>query len=469
MIKKNKEKNLFIFVFIIFIFFILPVIFIFAQTTLESQKAENQKAEEEKVQLEQELKELEDKIAQYEKDITKTEQEKKTLQNQIYNIKSKINQLDLQIQKGNLIIKDLTYQIKDTELSIQELEEKIEKIKGQISSLLKEINEEDKKFLFEILLSEEKLSDFFINLTSLESLHYKNQEYLKSIKELKSNLENQKQKLDEEKTDLSRTVKVQTLQKQQSEEARKEQEKLLKMTEAQYQKYLQEKQALEKRANEIRNRIYQLTLPGLEVPKTNKELYELAKWAGDVTGGVRPALILGLLELESALGTNVGQCNCSGQTRCNHPELTYKTVMPKSQWASFETITKELGLNANTTPVSCYVSGGNVQMGGAMGPAQFMPNTWLNLGYKQRVESITGIRPANPWRAKDAFLAAAIYLSDWGAQTKNRQKEEGAVLAYLCGTSTLTPTCARAGGEWYKKTVMEKADQWQSWINQGVF
>lgn len=243
---------------------------------------------------------------------------------------------------------------------------------------------------------------------------------------------------------------------------------MLKMTRSQYRQYLKEKQELEKRAAEIMARIAQLTLPGLAMPRDPKDLYELASWAGTTAGGVRPALILGLIEVESALGTNVGQCNCAGQPVCRHPGLSYKQVMKDNQWAAFEAITKELGLNINTTPVSCYIGGGKVQWGGAMGPAQFMPNTWLRAGYKQRVENITGVSPANPWRARDAFLAAALYLADWNATTQTRSSEIGAVTAYLCGTSQMTTRCRRAGGEGYRNLVMRKANWWQQQINQGI-
>lgn len=414
------------------------------------------------------LKELEEKIRQYEIDITKNEAKIQTLEYQISSLKNKINQLDLEIRKGNIVIKDITLQIQDTETSIEKTSLKIEDLKEKLIGILRTIYEEDQKSLVEILVSEDTLSGFFNNLMSLEVLNQTSQEILENIKDLKASLESQKEKLGEEKDNLARAVKVQTLEKQQSEEAKKEQEKIKKMTEAQYQQYLKEKKELEKRAAEIMSRITQLTLPGLAVPQNKEELYKLAKWAGDAAGGVRPALILGLLEVESALGINVGQCNCAGQPVCRHPQLTYKQVMSEKQWSAFETICKELGLKVNTTPVSCYVDGGKVQMGGAMGPAQFMPTTWLNGGYKQRVEAITGIKPANPWRASDAFLAAALYLADWGAATKNLQSETGAVTAYLCGTSSMTPRCQQAGGAWYVSTVMGKADFWQQQINQGI-
>lgn len=413
------------------------------------------------------LKKYEEQIKQISALEGVAKQEIRTLQSQINAIKSRIGQLDLEIRKGNIIIQDLGLQIQDTEGSIEKTTLEIENKREKLAQILRTIYEEDQKSLVEILLSESTLSGFFDNLMALETLTQRNQEILEDIKGLKSDLEKQKEKLDEEKDSLARTVKVQTLEKQQREELRKEQERILKMTEAQYRQYVQEKKELEKRAAEIMSRIAQLTLPGLAVPRSRKELHELASWAGKLTG-VRPALILGLIEVESALGINVGQCNCAGQPVCRHPELSYKQVMRSNQWPAFEAIVAELGLNPNTTPVSCYVSGGQVQMGGAMGPAQFMPNTWLNLGYKQRVESIAGIKPANPWRASDAFLAAALYLSDWNAQTQNRNSEIGAVTAYLCGTSIMTATCSRAGGKSYRNLVMQKTDQWQKWIEEGI-
>jgi len=423
---------------------------------------------EERQQLEEELKKLESELLKIEEDITKTEKEKKTRQKQIHILKQKIAKLNLQIQQSNVMIRDIGFQIDDTEKSINQTSLKIEDSRQKLADILQAIYQEDQKSLIEILISERTLSGFFDNLIALETLNLKSRELLENIKNLKSSLEVQTQSLDEEKTDLERVVKIQTLQKEESESTKKEKDYLKNKTEAQYQQYLKEKQELEKRAAEIMARITQLTMPGTEVPKSKEELYKLASWAGNLTK-VRPALILGLIEVESALGTNVGQCNCAGQPYCRHPDIGYKQVMGSSQWDAFLKITKELGLNSTTTPVSCYVEGGMVQMGGAMGPAQFMPNTWLNLGYKARVESITGVVPANPWRARDAFLAAGLYLADNGADTQIRTNEMGAATAYLCGTTIMTSRCRRAGGVWYTNTVMDKAKGWQEWINEGTF
>jgi peptidoglycan hydrolase CwlO-like protein len=409
-------------------------------------------------------KKLEEELKKVEENIAKTKEEKKTRENQIKFLKSKIQQLELQIKQTNLQIQELTLQIEDTENAILETSLRIEDMQKKLTQILRTIYEEDQRPLVEILLTEKTIAGFFDNLSALEVLNKKQKEILAEIKGLKASLEEEKANLESQKADLETLLNIRTLQKQENESAKKEQEKLLAMTEAQYQQYLKQKKELEQRAAEVMARIAQLTLPGLTVPRDKKELYQLANWAGNLTS-VRPALILGLIEVESALGTNVGQCNCSGQPVCANPELSYKKVMPSSQWAAFEQITKELGLNPNTTPVSCYVGGGQIQMGGAMGPAQFMPTTWLK--YKERIENLTGVKPANPWRASDAFLAAGLYLADFGASSKNYQDELGAVTAYLCGTTQMTTRCKRAGGEWYRNLVLQKAADWEEWTKNG--
>jgi membrane-bound lytic murein transglycosylase B len=64
-------------------------------------------------------------------------------------------------------------------------------------------------------------------------------------------------------------------------------------------------------------------------------------------------------------------------------------------------------MDPDKTPVSCpIVSDG--AYGGAMGPSQFMPNTWQI--YKDGVSKITGNDPASPFNNADAFTATALYL-----------------------------------------------------------
>lgn len=451
MVHNSKFKILILFILISA--FILPNFKSFAQVNLEEVCQSEEICQtlsdvECRQLLEQCAKYYEEKSAQIEKDITKTEQEKKTLQNQVYILRNKIKNLDYQIYQSNLAIKDLGFQIGDTESSIEKTSLKIKDSRYQLANILQRIYEEDQKSLIEILLSEKELSDFFDDLMALEILNSKNQELLETIKSLKYSLESEKELLSEEKEDTERVVKIQTLQKQESAKTKEEQEYFLRLTETEYQKYLKEKEEIEKRAAEIRARIFELI--GVPEAPTFGEALDIAKYVEIITG-VRPAFLLAILQQESAIGKNVGQCYLTNPTtgegiRVSTGKITSRTMKPSRDVQPFLQITKELGRDPYKTLVSCPMSFG---WGGAMGPAQFIPSTWVL--YKDRLRSILG-RPADPWNIQDAFLASGLYLSDYGAKTKTENGEWRAAMIYFSGSTT------NSAFYWYANNVLRIAD-----------
>jgi peptidoglycan hydrolase CwlO-like protein len=416
----------------------------------------------ERQQLESELKALEDQIANYEKDITKTQAQKNTLQNQINLLKKQISKLNLQIQQSNVMIKDLKIQIVDTETSINKTSIEIEDSKAKLAQILQTIYQEDKKSDTEILLSGSTLSDFFDNLVSLEALNSKNKDLLREIKALKGELETQKTSLDSEKTDLENAVKIQTLQKQQSEASQKTQQSLLKLTEAQYQQTLKDKQEVEKKAQEIRARIFDLI--GVSQAPTFGEAYNIAEYVSGLTG-IRPAFLLAMLTQESNIGKNVGQCYVKN-TRTGEGvyiktgAAAVKTMSP-SQIPTFlqiiNSLNTDLGkaMDPYQTPVSCvmYSNGAPYGWGGAMGPSQFIPTTWAK--YNGRIKEITG-RAADPWDISDAFLATGLYLKDLGGQSN----EFKAAMQYFSGASWAK------WEEFYGRSVLQIASGYEEDIKQ---
>jgi membrane-bound lytic murein transglycosylase B len=96
-------------------------------------------------------------------------------------------------------------------------------------------------------------------------------------------------------------------------------------------------------------------------------------------------------------------------------------------------ITRRLGLDPDKMPVSKKAWYG---YGGAMGPAQFIPSTWIL--YEKRISTLTGNNPPNPWNPEDAFMAAAIYLKDSGANKQTVKAERYAHSVILLDVEMLT-------------------------------
>jgi len=294
--------------------------------------------------------------------------------------------------------------------------------------------EEDQKSSLEILLAGETVSDFFENLVALESLLTKNQEVLNDIKALKTDLEQQEEDLNQEKDSWEKTVKMQILQQKESQGTKQQQEWFLEQTkgeEAEYQKLLEQSKA---KAQQIRQRIFDLV--GVPQAPTFGEAYELAKYVENATG-VRPAFLLAVLTQESNIGKNVGQCylkdaKTGSGVGANTGRRIDKIMKPTRDIEPFLAICKELGRDPYNTLVSCPMSFG---YGGAMGPAQFIPSTWML--YKDKIQAITG-KPADPWDIKDAFLAAGVLLRDAGAAAQTHNSEWRAAMIYFSGGTNST-------------------------------
>lgn len=123
-------------------------------------------------------------------------------------------------------------------------------------------------------------------------------------------------------------------------------------------------------------------------------------------------------------------------------------MKPSRDQGPYLQITSGLGLNPDTMPLSCPWQGG---WGGAMGPSQFIPSTWLL--YLSRLKSLLGHLP-NPWEASDAFMASSLFLSDLGASAGTYSAERNAACRYYSGRSCDAKKPANA---FYGDQVMTRA------------
>ena len=358
----------------------------------------------ERQQLENQLEELEAQIAKDQETLNAYKSQGKTLQSEINRLNTKINALNLQIKAVTISLKKLDQEIASNKKSILTTEEKIAQNKEILTKALQRIYQGENLSLAEILLRNPKLSDFFSDVNDLINIQESMRGTLEKVIDLRDELEQKKESLALKKNDTEQLKAYQDSQRAALNSTKEDKADVLKITkgnEVKYQAIVKEKQ---KTAAEVRNRIFRI-LGGGEL--SFGDAVKIAKVAEKAIG-VRAALTLAVLTQESAIngviGSNLGRCYYN-DPRSNNSG----SVMSNSQKPAFLALMSSLGLDPNKTPVSCpIVSDGTY--GGAMGPAQFMPNTWEI--YKDRISSITGGNPASPFNNLDAFTGTASYLSD---------------------------------------------------------
>jgi len=290
------------------------------------------------------------------------------------------------------------------------LSEKMEMIDKHLATLIKKTNELDSFSLLEAMLSQETISNFFIDVDDYGVIKRDLTKTLTDLRDVQGETQVAKEVLREKEMN-ERGLKL-TKESEQRKQVvyKQEKETLLDLNrdqEAEYQKTIAEKERVK---NAIRNRLFK-TVGGTEL--TFGEALKLVQLYEEKIG-VEAALTLSILSQESGIdgiiGKNLGRCtyNQSANNKSG-------TVMSDKQKPSFLSIVEELNLDPETTPVSCPIASDG-SYGGAMGPSQFMPTTWWDistgLGYKKRVAKVLGVAVPSPFNNLDAFTGTALYLSD---------------------------------------------------------
>src|SRR3989338_3083193 len=390
----------------------LIVNFTFTFLILNLGVAANASVQDDIANRQKQIEEIQRQIDEYQKQIEQTQSTSKTLEGAIKGLNAKIGQLTLEIKSLALSINQTISAIGVAENKISEANDKILKHRSALAQYLKAIYESDQKSLTEVLLKNANLSDFFTDINNIRKNQDNLQIVIKDIKNLKQAVEEQQNELEERQTELERAKRLQEIEKRSIDSTKATQAKLLKDTKGQESKYQELVKKSQKDIEAIKNQIGYLIQNGISAEEAVK---------------------YGQL---AALGANVGKCYIvdatSGATRrVTNGQIYTKGIHPTRDLALFLSITAELGRDPFQTPISCGQS-----WGGAMGPAQFIPSTWM--GYKEEVTRVTGHNPANPWSIEDAFVAAATKLARDGADSKTRAGEIAASKRYYCGNATST-------------------------------
>ncbi|MCE9628893.1 MAG: lytic murein transglycosylase [Candidatus Vogelbacteria bacterium] len=403
---------------------------------------------ERKAQLEAQLVQVEKDIAANQSLLSSKQKEASSISRDIDILTYKINQAKLNIKAKQLEIQRLGGDINKKSQVITSLSQKIDAEKLSLAELLRKTRELDRASVTEVVLGNNNVSDIFADLDSFNFVQETMHQSFAAIRNNQNQTTKEKVGLEKKRDAELDAKQVIEQEKRNIEQAEKEKQRLLSVSKSEakvYQSVLASKEA--ERAS-IRSALFNLRDSG---QIQFGQALEYANVASKGTG-VRAAFILAIITQESNLGQNVGTCNRPGDPESKN----YKNVMhPTRDIAPFLAITKELGIDPSTQPVSCPFGGG---YGGAMGPSQFIPSTWIM--YKDKIGAITGNKPPSPWNARDAFTATSLLVRDLGAATQNYSDERRAALRYYAGGNWANPKNA-----FYGNSVMQIATKYQAQIN----
>src|SRR3989344_4660583 len=297
-----------------FVLFILSALFLPAYATAAS-SCTSETSGKSRADLERELEACNQEIAQWQETLNKTKQESASFARDVAALTAKINAAQASIKAKNIAIQNLSKDIAKKQSQINVLDNRIERGRAAIADILRKTNDINSYSLVEAMLSDKDLSEFFVDMDTYASTEDALTGLFAELRTVKKLTETEKAVLNKKKEQEAANRAAMEAAKKEVEVAQKDKKTLLAVSqtkEVTYAQVLAERQA---NAARIRAVLFPLVDAGA-IPFGTALQY--AQAAGTKTG-VRPALILGILQQESNLGANVGRCVITdlspGQTR----------------------------------------------------------------------------------------------------------------------------------------------------------
>jgi peptidoglycan hydrolase CwlO-like protein len=370
--------------------------------------------------IEAQLQQIEMQMIQSQRQLEAKQTERQSLERDLDILDTQITNAALGVQARELAINQLTAQIEDKLVTISVLNERLDKQRRSVADLVRKTNEVDDFSMVEILLSNQNLSEFFTDFESFRSINNSLADSLQALEQIKLDTEEQKEGLEERQLTEAELKARQEAEKAAIEAREREKEQILTVTRGEEEAYQDLLASQQKTVAQLRAQLFELLGGGGAIPFP--QAVDLAVTAGTAVG-VEPALILAILEQESAYGSNIGGCTM-GDVRSGRD-----IMHPTRDKPIFLGIAATLGFDPATQAVSCPLiqNGQRIGWGGAMGASQFIPSTWGIYGgfpngstsYVQNrdvIRQMLGLdRPSNPFVNQDAFTATALLLRDNGA------------------------------------------------------
>ncbi|MBI4127515.1 MAG: peptidoglycan DD-metalloendopeptidase family protein [Parcubacteria group bacterium] len=201
---------------------------------------------------------LEAKVKQLELALTEKRKEARTLANEIATYDLSIERTEREIERLTLAIEVTEAEIALTTETIIETEEEIQATRGRIAHYLRFLYMYEARSPFEIVLREERLSDFFAERRTLTTLQNHARTIVSRLEVLKENLSSQRRTLEEEEAKRKAEKETQEGQRALLAQQRSLKQALLTETKGREVAFQRMLSQTEKTRREIARQIYQL-------------------------------------------------------------------------------------------------------------------------------------------------------------------------------------------------------------------
>ncbi len=232
----------------------------------------------------------------------------------------------------------------------------------------------------------------------LDTLRARAVEEIRKLDSARKNLEKEKKRLAQTEEEKKRLLSEQEKQKRELIDQKNQVVQEVRQKEATIAELRKELQAVASRLSRLTAKKY----------NTN-DIKKAIKFAAKKTG-VREGFLFGMISMESGGNPRAGRCNYKNAGMSKVRKIHFKNIVEALNKAGKKYDRKKL-------PVSCAPRG-YPGSGGAMGVAQFMPDTWV--GYASRISAVTGNYPPDPWSLTDGVVAMALKLKNDGATRKGK-------------------------------------------------
>ncbi|HLD25427.1 MAG TPA: hypothetical protein VJC05_00080 [Candidatus Andersenbacteria bacterium] len=382
---------------------------------------------------ETELATLEEKIKALQNQQAAATNQTELAASQVERLSATLELSELQLAQTVQGLARLESELKQVGESIEQGQDAIKTIRAQLADILVALYHHERTSVVDLMLTNDlTLATLMTEQRAYHQLQASAMGLIDSLRTEQEQLAGEQAALQSRQQELDQLRAVQSVQYASLGEQRRERQRVLSLKQEEQASYTQKLAEAQNARREIERQIFTLRGSGEQI-QLNDAL-SAARFASSVTG-VRPSLLLAVLKVETGVGENLG----SG---------VFPDDMHPASRDAFLRLTSKLGLDPKKTPISRRPNSYS-GWGGAIGPGQFLPDTWERL--EPRVAQLMNKPTPNPFELTDTLVAVGIMLADRGAASPAQETE--ALARYVAGPNWMYHT-------WYSRRVLAVAEEY---------